>query len=65
MFSFIRDTVLDPFMGTGTTLLAAARSRRNSIGVEIEPAYIKMAKTRLERELSTLFEQERPSIIVR
>lgn len=65
MFSFIGDTVLDPFMGTGTTLLAAARSRRNSIGVEIEPAYVKLAKTRLERELSTLFEQERPSIIVR
>ena len=65
MFSFVGDTVLDPFMGTGTTLLAAARSCRNSIGVEVEPSYVGTAKTRLESELSTLFEQDRPSIIVR
>lgn len=55
MFSFVADTVLDPFMGTGTTLLAAARCGRNSIGVEIEPAYVRMAKERLERELPSLF----------
>lgn len=55
MFSFVGDTVLDPFMGTGTTLLAAARCGRNSIGVEIEPAYIRMAKERLERGLPSLF----------
>jgi DNA modification methylase len=65
MFSFVGDTVLDPFMGTGTTLLAAAKCGRNSIGVEIEPSYVKMAKARLDKELSTLFEQERPSIIIR
>lgn len=50
MFSFVGDTVLDPFMGTGTTLLASARCGRNSIGVEIEAAYVKMARTRLEGE---------------
>jgi len=65
MFSFAGDTVLDPFMGTGTTLLAAARADRNSIGVEIERAYLKKAKTRLERELSSLFDERRASIIVR
>ncbi len=65
MFSFVGDTVLDPFMGTGTTLLAAARCGRNSIGVEIEVSYVKMARSRLETQLSTLFEQERPQIIVR
>jgi DNA modification methylase len=65
MFSFVGDTVLDPFMGTGTTLLAAAKCGRNSIGIEIEPSYVKMAKARLDRELRTLFEQERPSIIIR
>jgi modification methylase len=64
MFSFIGDTVLDPFMGTGTTLLAAARCGRNSVGVEIEPAYVKMSKERLERELDSLYEG-RPTIIVR
>jgi site-specific DNA-methyltransferase (adenine-specific) len=48
MFSFVGDTVLDPFMGTGTTLLAAARCHRNSIGVEIESSYVKIAESRLE-----------------
>ena len=65
MFSFTEDTVLDPFMGTGTTLLASARCGRNSIGVEIEPAYVKMAKERLERELANLFGETHHSVIVR
>jgi DNA modification methylase len=52
-------------MGTGTTLLAAAKCGRNSIGVEVDHSYMKMAKARLEKELSTLFDQDRPSIIVR
>jgi DNA modification methylase len=65
MFSFLGDTVLDPFMGTGTTLLASARCGRNSIGVEVEPAYVKMAKERLERELASLFGESQHSIIVR
>jgi len=48
MFSFAGDTVLDPFMGTGTTNLAASRWGRNSIGFEIEPGYLAMARRRLE-----------------
>jgi DNA modification methylase len=63
MFSFVGDTVLDPFMGTGTTLLAAARCDRNSIGVEIEPSYLKMAKSRLQLELEGLFNESAPQII--
>jgi len=51
MFSFTGDTVLDPFMGTGTTLLACARSGRNAIGVELEPEYIAIARRRLEEQL--------------
>ncbi len=47
MFSFADDTVLDPFVGTGTTLLAAKRHGRNSIGIEVEPAYVEMARKRL------------------
>jgi modification methylase len=58
MFSFVGDTVLDPFMGTATTLLAAARCGRNSIGVEVEPAYIKMAQSRLDHELTDLFNRQ-------
>jgi DNA modification methylase len=39
MFSAKGDTVLDPFLGTGTTLKAAAAAARNSVGFEIEPAF--------------------------
>lgn len=55
MFSFVGDTVLDPFMGTGTTNLAAAKWGRNSIGVEVDPQYFEMAAGRLGKELSGLF----------
>ena len=54
MFSFVGDTVLDPFLGTGTTSLAAAKWGRNSIGVEIVPRYFEMAANRLENELPGL-----------
>jgi len=63
MFSFVGDTVLDPFMGSGTTLLAAARCHRNSIGVEIEPTYVEQAYRRLETDLSSLFDHP-PVVIV-
>lgn len=51
MFSFVCDVVLDPFVGTGTTTIAAARTGRNSVGVEVDPAYVEQAATRLRREL--------------
>jgi modification methylase len=47
MFSFVGDTVLDPFAGTGTTLVAAAQAGRNAVGVEIDPAYFRTAKRNL------------------
>jgi DNA modification methylase len=47
MFSFAGDTVLDPFLGTGTTTEAAILAERSSIGYEIEPKYIRMAAARL------------------
>lgn len=49
LFSFAGDTVLDPFVGTGTTALAALHVGRHSIGNEIEPAYLRIAATRLSR----------------
>ena len=55
MFSFVGDTVLDPFAGTGTTLLAAAMHQRHAIGVEIDPDYHRQALRRIEAELTTLF----------
>lgn len=56
MFSFVGDTVCDPFAGTGTTLVAAAQARRNGIGVEIDPSYVAMAKRRLS-QVGDLFHQ--------
>jgi DNA modification methylase len=47
MFSFVGDTVLDPFSGTGTTSIAAARWGRNSIAFEIENTYQRIAIRRL------------------
>ncbi len=47
MFSFVGDTVLDPFAGTGTTTLAAMEAGRNSVAVEIEAAYIAQIRKRL------------------
>ena len=50
MFSFVGDTVLDPFLGSGTTAVAAARCGRHSLGVEIAPAYHALALQRLRQE---------------
>lgn len=55
MFSFVGDTVLDPFMGTGTTTVAAAKWGRNSVGFEIDRHYYKMAEKRISEETSSLF----------
>lgn len=50
MFSFVGDTVLDPFTGTGSTMIAAMRVGRNSIGVEIDPMYHAATERRLRAE---------------
>ena len=42
------DTVLDPLAGSGTTLIVASQLGRNSVGVEIDPEYVKIIKRRLE-----------------
>lgn len=47
MFSFAGDTVFDPFTGTASTQVAARKCGRNSIGIEVEPAYHAMAAARL------------------
>ncbi len=55
MFSFQDDTVLDPFCGTGTTMVASIRYGRNSIGIDIDPEYCRMAARFLKKESSNLF----------
>jgi site-specific DNA-methyltransferase (adenine-specific) len=47
MFSFVGDTVVDPFSGTGTTALAAAETGRSSISVEVVPRYVELTLVRL------------------
>jgi DNA modification methylase len=47
MFSFLGDTVVDPFAGTGTTALAALELGRFSINYEVEPKYLEMTRDRL------------------
>lgn len=47
MFSFAGETVLDPFAGSGTSMEAAARWNRNSIGVEINPDFMPMIRSRI------------------
>jgi len=54
MFSFWGDTVLDPFCGSGTTMVASMRCDRNSIGIEIDPEYCRMTARRLKAESSSL-----------
>ena len=58
MFSFVGDIVLDPFCGSGTTMVAALRTDRHSIGVEIDPEYCRMAARYLKAESTDLFSNQ-------
>lgn len=55
MFSFVGDTVLDPFLGSGTTTLAAKNIDRNSVGYEINSEFIPFIKKKLQVDQSELF----------
>jgi DNA modification methylase len=57
MFSFVEDTVLDPFLGSGTTNLAARNLGRNSIGYEINPEFEPIIRKKLQASQNKLFEQ--------
>lgn len=50
LFTFVGDTVLDPFLGSGTTLIACAQTGRVGIGVDVDENYCKLAKKRLIQE---------------
>jgi len=58
MYSFVGDTVLDPFLGSGTTTLAAMHLERNSIGYEINEALIPVIRKRLGLDQLSLFAEE-------
>jgi len=63
MFSFVNDTVLDPFLGSGTTSLAAKKLERNSIGYEINPEFLPLMKEKLDLEQKMIFEESNFEII--
>ena len=63
-FAFVPDgTILDPFMGSGTTGVACVRTGRKFIGIEIERRYFDIAVQRIERavEAQALFRQPEPA----
>lgn len=64
MFSFVGDTVLDPFAGTGTTGVSASRVGRNSTNIEIEPKYVDIAEKQLKQERGTLTNYQNLSVEV-
>jgi len=56
LFTKENDTVLDPFMGSGTTIIVANKMNRNTIGIEIIPEYFEMVEQQLQIEENFLFE---------
>ncbi|MDZ7725704.1 MAG: DNA methyltransferase [candidate division KSB1 bacterium] len=58
MFTFVGDTVLDPFLGSGTTCLAAMSCNRNSIGYEINKEFLPIIKDKLNVDTKTLFQDQ-------
>ncbi len=61
MFSFVGDTVLDPFLGSGTTCLAAKNLNRNSIGYEINKDFLPAIKGKIKGDIS-IVKQEKTGI---
>ncbi len=50
LFSFVGDTVLDPFVGSGTTLIEAVKHKRRAVGIELEEPYCDLTRKRLKKE---------------
>jgi len=63
MFSFVGDTILDPFFGSGTTSLVAKNFNRNSIGYEINKDFLMIIKEKIGINQSTLFQDATFKII--
>jgi len=55
LFTHEGELVLDPFVGSGTSLLAAMDLNRNAIGFDLQPSYIDLSKTRLGQKQNSLF----------
>ena len=60
MFSFTGDTVLDPFLGSGTTTLAAAKLDRRSVGYEINADFLPLIRRKLRKVVDVAFVTQPP-----
>jgi site-specific DNA-methyltransferase (adenine-specific) len=47
LFTYVDDVVLDPFMGSGTTAVAAVQNGRHFLGLETDPSYVALAEQRI------------------
>jgi site-specific DNA-methyltransferase (adenine-specific) len=65
MFSFINETILDPFLGSGTTSLAAYKLERNSIGFEINEEFLPIIKNKLQSDNGLKFDEFKFEVINR
>ncbi|MGE3062554.1 MAG: DNA methyltransferase [bacterium] len=65
MFSFFNETVLDPFLGSGTTSLAAYKLERNSIGIEINEDFLSIIKNKLQTDNKFKFDEFKFEVINR
>jgi len=63
MFSFAGDTILDPFLGSGTTSIAALKLSRNSIGYEVNIEYLATIKKRLMKNIGIFERDDRVEVI--
>jgi site-specific DNA-methyltransferase (adenine-specific) len=54
LFSYVGDTVFDPFSGSGTTMIAAIKHNRNAVGLEIDESYCELSRKRVLNETSKL-----------
>jgi site-specific DNA-methyltransferase (adenine-specific) len=54
LYTYAGDVVLDPFIGSGTTAVAAIRNDRRFVGYEAEPEYVRIARQRVDEELKRL-----------
>jgi len=63
MFSFVGDKVLDPFLGSGTTSVAALKLSRNSIGYEINEEYLETIENRLVKNMGIFEKGQKVEII--
>lgn len=63
MFSFVGETILDPFVGSGTTSLAAKNLQRNSIGYEINESFLPIITKKIGAEQGNIFNPSKLEVV--